>query len=55
MSPDPRARSAPPIPSVTFEAYPRLVVPLGGAELALAAALCLVALLPFADRKGIGR
>jgi len=39
----------------TFEAYPRLVVPVGGAELALAAALCAVALLPFADRRGIGR
>jgi energy-coupling factor transport system permease protein len=39
----------------TFEAYPRLVVPVGGSELALAAALLLVALLPFADRKGIGR
>ena len=39
----------------TFEAYPRLVVPVGGAELALAAALCVVALLPFADRRGIGR
>jgi energy-coupling factor transport system permease protein len=38
-----------------FEAYPRMVVPFGSAELALAAALCLVALLPFADRKGIGR
>jgi len=39
----------------TFEAYPRMVVPVGGAELALAAALVLVALLPFADRKGVGR
>jgi energy-coupling factor transport system permease protein len=39
----------------TFEAYPRLVVPAGGSEFAFAAALCLVALLPFADRKGIGR
>ena len=38
-----------------FEAYPRLVVPVGGGELALAAALMLVALLPFADRRGIGR
>jgi len=33
---------------------PRLVVPLGGSELALAAALCAVALLPFADRRGVG-
>ena len=41
--------------SVTFEAYPRLVVPVGGGELVLAAALMLVALLPFADRRGIGR
>jgi energy-coupling factor transport system permease protein len=39
----------------TFEAYPRLVVPVSGAEVALAAALVLVALLPFADRRGIGR
>ena len=39
----------------TFEAYPRMVVPVGGAELALAAALVLVALLPFADRTGVGR
>jgi len=39
----------------TFEAYPSFVAPVGGAELGLAAALVLVALLPFADRKGIGR
>jgi energy-coupling factor transport system permease protein len=38
----------------TFEAYPRLVVPFGGSELALSAALCVVALLPFADRRGVG-
>jgi len=31
------------------------VVTFGGSELALAAALCVVALLPFAGRKGIGR
>jgi energy-coupling factor transport system permease protein len=37
----------------TFEAYPRLSAPVGGAELGLAAALLLVALLPFADRRGI--
>ncbi len=41
--------------SVTFEAYPRLVVPVGGGEALLAGALMLVALLPFADRRGIGR
>lgn len=41
--------------SVPFEAYPRLVVPVGGAEVGLAVALMVVALLPFADRRGIGR
>ena len=41
--------------SIGFEAYPRLVVPVGGGEVLLAAALALVALLPFADRRGIGR
>ena len=39
----------------SFAAYPSLVVPIGGEELALAVALLAVALLPFADRKGIGR
>ena len=39
----------------SFAAYPSLVVPVGGGELALAVALLAVALLPFADRKGIGR
>ena len=39
----------------TFEAYPRTLAPVGGGEIALAAALLLVALLPFADRRGIGR
>jgi energy-coupling factor transport system permease protein len=39
----------------TFEAYPRLVVPVGTSELALAAVLVAVSLLPFADRRGIGR
>jgi energy-coupling factor transport system permease protein len=38
-----------------FTAYPRLVVPLGAGEVALCAALALVALLPFADRRGIER
>ena len=38
-----------------FAAYPQLVAPLDGADLGLAAALVAVALLPFADRRGIGR
>ena len=38
-----------------FEAYPTLSAPVGGAQLALCAALALCALLPFADRRGIGR
>ena len=38
-----------------FEAYPRTLAPLDGGVLALAAALFAVALLPFADRRGIGR
>jgi energy-coupling factor transport system permease protein len=36
-----------------FEAFPSLVVPLGPGEAALAVALVAVALLPFADRRGI--
>jgi energy-coupling factor transport system permease protein len=36
-----------------FEAYPRTVVPLDAATIALAAALAACALLPFADRRGI--
>ena len=39
----------------TFEAYPRTVAPVDGGTLALAGALLAVALLPFADRRGIGR
>jgi energy-coupling factor transport system permease protein len=38
-----------------FEAYPELVVPVDTTQLSLAAALVVVALVPFADRKGIGR
>ena len=38
-----------------FEAYPRLSAPVGVAEVALACALILVALAPFADRRGIER
>jgi energy-coupling factor transport system permease protein len=38
-----------------FDAYPRTVVPLDGRLLVLAAALALCALLPFADRRGVGR
>ena len=38
-----------------FEAYPRLSAPVGLAEAALACALVLVALAPFADRRGIER
>ena len=37
-----------------FAAYPRTVAPLDGGVLALAAALFAVAVLPFADRRGIG-
>jgi energy-coupling factor transport system permease protein len=36
-----------------FEAYPRVVVPLDGRLVVLAAALAVCALLPFADRRGI--
>jgi energy-coupling factor transport system permease protein len=38
-----------------FDAYPALSVPLGADEVAMAAALLLVALAPFADRRGIER
>jgi energy-coupling factor transport system permease protein len=38
-----------------FAAYPQFLAPVSGAQLALSAALLIVALLPFADRKGIGR
>jgi energy-coupling factor transport system permease protein len=38
-----------------FEAYPRLIVPVGGGEAVLALAPLAVTLLPFADRRGIGR
>jgi energy-coupling factor transport system permease protein len=37
------------------DAYPETVIALGAPELALCAALLIVALLPFADRKGIER
>jgi energy-coupling factor transport system permease protein len=38
-----------------FSAYPRFVAPVDASVLALAAALVVVALLPFADRRGVGR
>ena len=38
-----------------FEAYPQTVAPVGAAEWLLCAALVLVALAPFADRRGIVR
>jgi energy-coupling factor transport system permease protein len=38
-----------------FDAYPRTVVAAGPAELLLALSIVLVALLPFADRRGIER
>ena len=38
-----------------FEAYPAFSAPVGGGLLALAAALAACALLPIADRRGIGR
>jgi energy-coupling factor transport system permease protein len=37
-----------------FEAYPRIVLPLDAGVPLLAAALAACALLPFADRRGIG-
>jgi energy-coupling factor transport system permease protein len=39
----------------SFESYPRLLAPVDGTEPALSAGLLLAALLPFADRRGIGR
>lgn len=39
----------------TFEAYPRTQAPVGPAEVVLGMALVIVALLPFADRRGIAR
>jgi energy-coupling factor transport system permease protein len=38
-----------------FDAYPSLQVPLGVGELFFAAALVLVAVVPFLDRRGIER
>jgi len=38
-----------------FEAYPRTLAPVDGGVLALAVALPACALLPFADRRGVGR
>jgi energy-coupling factor transport system permease protein len=38
-----------------FEAYPSLLVPFGAVELVFAAALVLVAVAPFLDRRGIER
>jgi energy-coupling factor transport system permease protein len=38
-----------------FQAYPRTLAPVDGGVLALAAALMACALLPFADRRGVGR
>ena len=39
----------------SFDAYPETVAPVGAGEWLLAAALVVVALLPFADRRGIVR
>jgi energy-coupling factor transport system permease protein len=39
----------------TFEAYPRTVAPLSGGVVALAGAVIVCALLPFLDRRGVGR
>ncbi|MDP2709570.1 MAG: hypothetical protein Q8O56_00005, partial [Solirubrobacteraceae bacterium] len=39
----------------SFEAYPQTVAPVGPGEWVLAAALVLVALAPFADRRGVLR
>ena len=41
--------------AAAFEAYPSFAAPVGAGELALCAALAACALLPFADRRGIGR
>jgi energy-coupling factor transport system permease protein len=38
-----------------FDAYPLISAPVGGGEVALATAVVLVALAPFADRRGIER
>ena len=38
-----------------FEAYPRTLAPVDAGVLGLAVALVVCALLPFADRRGIGR
>jgi energy-coupling factor transport system permease protein len=38
-----------------FEAYPRTLAPVDGGVLALAGALLAFALLPFAERRGVGR
>jgi energy-coupling factor transport system permease protein len=38
-----------------FKAYPRTLAPVDGGVLALAAALLAFALLPFAERRGVGR
>jgi hypothetical protein len=39
----------------SFAAYPSLDAPVGPAEVGLAVAVIVVALLPFADRRGIER
>ena len=36
-----------------FEAFPELAAPVGGEEVVLSVALVVVALLPFAERRGI--
>jgi hypothetical protein len=38
-----------------FQAYPSLHAPIGSSQVAAAAGLLAVALLPFADRRGIER
>jgi energy-coupling factor transport system permease protein len=38
-----------------FDAYPRLIVPFGVSEVALALAIVVCALAPFADRRGVAR
>ena len=41
--------------AAAFDAYPSFAAPVGAGELALCVALAACALLPFADRRGIGR
>ena len=50
-----RARRARSPAAQGFQAYPTFAAPVGAAQLGLCALLAACALLPFADRRGIGR